>query len=138
MWAHLKHLSHTVHKNTDHGVSTRALPESTQRLTLHRIMANSSVCGALSEEWRGGCLRRQVCQNNSGLMLLATSFYVKNRCFHSVHNSTPYEMFFDEWPNLSEMSSVCTHRGQEETGQQGLDGNLSRLLEQEQVFYRVH
>ena len=34
---------------------------------------------------------------------LATSFYVKNRCFHSAHNSTPYEMFFGERPNLSEM-----------------------------------
>ena len=34
---------------------------------------------------------------------LATSFYVKNRCFHSKRNSTPYEMFFGEMPNLSEM-----------------------------------
>ena len=34
---------------------------------------------------------------------LATSFNVKSRCFHSAHNSTPYEMFFDERPNLSEM-----------------------------------
>ena len=34
---------------------------------------------------------------------LAKSFYVKNRCFHSEHNSTPYEMFFGERPNLSEM-----------------------------------
>ena len=34
---------------------------------------------------------------------LATYFCVKNRCFHSAHNSTPYEMFFGERPNLSEM-----------------------------------
>ena len=32
-----------------------------------------------------------------------TSFYVKDRSFHSSHNSTPYEMFFDEKPNLSGM-----------------------------------
>ena len=34
---------------------------------------------------------------------LATSYYVKNLCFHSVHNSTLYGMFFGERPNLSEM-----------------------------------
>ena len=34
---------------------------------------------------------------------VATSFYVKNRCFLSAHNSTPYEIFFGERPNLSEM-----------------------------------
>ena len=35
---------------------------------------------------------------------LATSFYVKNRCFHSAHNRTPYEMFFGERPtHLSQM-----------------------------------
>ena len=33
----------------------------------------------------------------------AESFYVKNRCFHTAHNSTPYERFFGERPNLSEM-----------------------------------
>ena len=40
--------------------------------------------------------------------VLATSFYVKNRCFHSAHNSTLYEMLLDVRPNLSEMQpSVC-------------------------------
>ena len=34
---------------------------------------------------------------------LATSFYVKKRCFLSAHNCTQYEMFFGEKPNLSEM-----------------------------------
>ena len=33
---------------------------------------------------------------------LATSYYVKNLCFYSAPNSTPYEMFFGERPNLSE------------------------------------
>ena len=36
---------------------------------------------------------------------LATSFYVKNRCFHSAHNSTPYEMFFGERPILNQMQT---------------------------------
>ena len=36
------------------------------------------------------------------------------------------------------MSSVFTHRGQDETGQQGPDGDLSGLLEQEQAFHRMH
>ena len=35
--------------------------------------------------------------------VLATTFYVKNRCFHSAHNCTPYERFFGERPNLSQM-----------------------------------
>ena len=34
---------------------------------------------------------------------LATSFYVKNRCFHSAQNGTPFGMSFGERPNLSEM-----------------------------------
>ena len=36
------------------------------------------------------------------------------------------------------MSSVCTHRGQDETGQQGPDGNISGLLQPQQVFHYVH
>ena len=36
----------------------------------------------------------------------ATTFYVKNRCFHSAHNSTLSEMLFGERPNLSEMQPL--------------------------------
>ena len=29
----------------------------------------NSACGALSQEWRGACSRRRVCQSNFGLKL---------------------------------------------------------------------
>ena len=42
-------------------------------------------------------------QNQLWPCALVTFFYVRNRCFHSAHNSTPYEILFGERPNLSEM-----------------------------------
>ena len=73
-WAHLKHWSQTGHKSTNHGVSRRcvarmAFGRSTQRPTLHRRMSKLRACGTLSQEWRGACWRRWVCQRNFGPML---------------------------------------------------------------------
>ena len=60
------------------------------------------VCGTVTRMARcmleTACLPKQLWSH-----ALATSFYVKNRCFHSAHNSTPDEMFFGERPILREM-----------------------------------
>ena len=55
MWPHREPLSQTGHKSTKQGVSTRsvarmAFSNSTQRLTLHKRMAKSCACGALSHQ----------------------------------------------------------------------------------------
>ena len=42
-----------------------------------------------------------------------------------------------DWDAFFWMSSICTHRGHEETGQQGPNGDHSGLVEREQVFHRV-
>ena len=100
----------------------------------------SSACGALH---RNG----EVHARNAGLpkqlwpYALSTSFYVKNRCFHSAHNSEPYEMFFGEMPNLSGMQPFGCRAFVRTENRKKLDskaqtGIFFGLLEQEQVFHR--
>ena len=67
-------------------------------------MAKSSACGALSKEWEmhardGGSAKATVASYYGHIVLCQKQFC----CFHSAHNSTPYEIFFGGKPNLSDM-----------------------------------
>ena len=93
-----------------HGDSTRcvarmAFGRSTQRPILHRRMAKLSACGALFTGMARCMLETECLLKQLWPYALATSFSVKNRCFHSEHNRTPYEMFFGERPTRKVDSS---------------------------------